>query len=294
MSKIGVIGLGHMGLPMALNLLKAGHQVTGFDLQTFPKKPLEDAGGLWANDLIACALDQDVVMTMLQTGEQVKRVTLGEQGVFESMKPGSLYMDCSTIDVNTAKEVHQAALKQDLLAIEAPVSGGVAGASAGTLTFMVGGSEAALAAANPFLTAMGKTIIHAGSAGSGQAAKMCNNMILGISMVAVSEAFVLAEQLGLSPQKLHEVVTHASGQCWVMNQYVPVSGILENVPANRDYEPGFTVAMMLKDLCLSQQAAKTAAIKLPLATCATQLYQQFYDSNHGDLDFSAIIQSLVE
>lgn len=289
MARIGFIGLGHMGLPMAMHLIKAGHQVTGFDLQQAPLEQLLSLGGRVASNVHEAALSKDFVITMLQTGEQVKKVTMSEEGIFQIMQKGSFYIDCSTIDVGTAREVHSDAETQGIFVVDAPVSGGVAGANAATLTFMVGGLEEVVLEVRPILSLMGKTIIHAGSAGSGQAAKICNNMILGISMIAVSEAFVLAEKLGLTPQKLYEVVTNASGQCWVMNSYVPVAGVLENVPANRQYAPGFTVAMMLKDLCLSQHVADESGVKLPMAERATALYQQFSDSGKADLDFSAII-----
>ncbi len=289
MARIGFIGLGHMGLPMAVNLIKAGHRVTGFDLQAAPLEQLVAVGGVAAQDIRDAARSQDVVITMLQTGQQVQQVALGESGLLSAMQKGSLWMDCSTIDVASARKLHHAAEACGLLVIDAPVSGGVAGATAATLTFMVGGAEDAVQAASPILSAMGKKIIHAGAAGSGQAAKICNNMILGISMIAVSEAFVLAETLGLTPQKLHEVVTNASGQCWVMDHYVPVPGVLDNVPANRNYEPGFTVAMMLKDLCLGKQVAEESGKTLSMANHATELYQQFNDSDNANRDFSAII-----
>lgn len=289
MTRIGFIGLGHMGLPMASHLIQAGHVVTVFDLQKNPIDQLVALGAKAASTAQDVAISADMVITMLQTGQQVKQIALGETGIFSAMKKGALFMDCSTIDVVSSRELHQAAETNGLLSVDAPVSGGVAGAKAATLTFMVGGSEEAFQLASPILTLMGKKLIHAGGPGSGQAAKICNNMILGISMIAVSEAFVLAETLGLSDQKLFEVVTNASGQCWVMNSYVPVPGVLENVPANRNYEPGFTAAMMLKDLCLSQQVAKASGVNLPMAERATALYQQFNDTGHSNLDFSAII-----
>lgn len=292
MARIGFVGLGHMGLPMACNLIKAGHHVTGYDLQASVLDDLEEVGGHAAKQLSEAASHQDVVITMLQTGQQVEQVAIGEKGLFATMTKGALYIDCSTIDVTSARQLHQAAQTYGLLSIDSPVSGGVAGAAAATLTFMVGGEEDALSVARPILSDMGKKIIHAGQAGSGQAAKICNNMILGISMIAVSEAFVLAEKLGLTSQKLHEVVSNASGQCWVMDNYVPVPNVLENVPANRNYQPGFSVAMMLKDLGLSQQVAKDSQTHLPMAELATSLYQYFSDSKHNNLDFSAIIQSL--
>lgn len=292
MAQIGFIGLGHMGLPMALNLVKAGHCVTGFDLQDAPMAALAVAGGVSGKSAQQAAVKQDVVITMLQTGLQVQQLMLGETGLLSLMNRASLYMDCSTIDVDSARRLHQSAESLGIFAVDAPVSGGVVGAHAGRLTVMIGGTEAAFLKASPFLQAMGKTLIHAGDAGSGQAAKICNNMILGSSMIAVSEAFVLAAELGLTPQKLQEVVAHASGQCWVMDTYVPVPDVLPNVPANHDYEPGFAVAMMLKDLDLSQQAAKKAGLSLPMAERATLLYKQFNDNGNDTLDFSAIIQSL--
>ncbi len=291
MANIGFIGLGHMGLPMALNLIKAGHCIAGFDLQPSTLEQLAADGGRVATNVQDAARDADIVITMLQTGQQVKQVALGDAGFLATLKQGALFIDCSTIDVNSSRELHQAAGDRGVLAVDAPVSGGVAGAKAATLTFMIGGVEDAFLCAKPILAAMGKKIIHAGAAGSGQAAKICNNMILGISMIAVSEAFVLAETLGLTPQKLFEVVSNASGQCWVMNSYVPVPGVLENVPANRQYEPGFTVAMMLKDLCLSQSVAETSGVTLPMAERATEMYQQFSDEGQANLDFSAIIKA---
>lgn len=290
MANIGFVGLGHMGLPMALNLIKAEHHVVGFDLQQTALEALAAHGGKIALDVHDAARNADVVITMLQTGQQVKHVALGDTGILSTLKQGALFMDCSTIDVASSRELHQAAETRGVLAVDAPVSGGVSGAGAATLTFMVGGTEDAFVRVSPILTAMGKKIIHAGAAGSGQAAKICNNMILGISMIAVSEAFILAEKLGLTPQKLFEVVSNASGQCWVMNTYVPVPGVLENVPANREYAPGFTVAMMLKDLCLSQHVAETSGVTLPMAERATALYQQFNDAGQANLDFSAIIK----
>jgi 3-hydroxyisobutyrate dehydrogenase len=254
-------------------------------------KQLAAHGGRVASDAQDATRNADMVITMLQTGQQVKQVAMGEEGILSTLKQGALFIDCSTIDVASSRDLHQEAAARGILTVDAPVSGGVAGASAATLTFMVGGDEDAFLLASPILAAMGKKIIHAGAAGSGQAAKICNNMILGISMIAVSEAFVLAETLGLTPQKLFEVVSNASGQCWVMNSYVPVPGVLDNVPANRQYEPGFTVAMMLKDLCLSQSVAETSGVTLPMAERATELYQQFSDAGQANLDFSAIIKA---
>lgn len=292
MASIGFVGLGHMGLPMALNLIKAGHEVTGYDLQTTVLKQLASSGGLVAKNLQETAIGQDVIITMLQKGSQVLQVCQGEEGLFQKASPKTLVIDCSTIDVESSRLIHQLASQYGLYSIDAPVSGGVKGAAQGTLTFMVGAEEEAYSKAHPILSSMGKKIIHAGGPGAGQAAKICNNMVLGISMIAISEAFTLGKKLGLSEQKLHEVVSNSSGQCWAMTNYVPVAGVLENVPANNGYEPGFTAAMMLKDLLLSQDAAKTMGQETPLGHKATSLYQDMAEQGLGELDFSAIIKLL--
>ncbi|GGI87566.1 3-hydroxyisobutyrate dehydrogenase [Legionella impletisoli] len=290
MAKIGFVGLGHMGLPMAVNLMKAGHELIGFDRKSDTMTALQREGGSIAESLTTLAKSADVLITMLQTGEQVKAVCLGDEGLFAAAKKGTLFIDCSSIDVASSRDVQEKAYEQGHFALDAPVSGGVAGATAGTLTFMVGGKEEAFGKAHPILLAMGKKIIHTGPAGSGQAAKICNNMILGITMIGVSEAFVLADKLGLSAQKLHEVVSNSSGQCWTMNQYVPVPDVLDQVPANQDYKPGFTAAMMLKDLKLSQQCAEQSGVKTPLGAKAKQLYQSLVNEGMEALDFSAIIK----
>lgn len=294
MARIGFIGLGHMGLPMAINLVKAGHKVTGYDLQESARTLFKNAGGISVPNLQDVAQEQDIFITMLQTGQQVLNVCLGLDGLFNKIKPGTLFIDCSTIDVHSSREFHLQAKERQLLTVDAPVSGGVAGAAAATLTFMVGGESDAFTAAQPILANMGQKIIHTGGAGSGQAAKICNNMILGISMVAISEAFTLAEQLGLSAEKLFEVVSNASGQCWAMTKYVPVPGILDNVPANNDYKPGFAAAMMLKDLLLSQNTAQSVHVKTPLGSKATELYQHFINQGFGESDFSAIIKMIAK
>lgn len=293
MSNIGFVGLGHMGLPMAINLVNAGHQVTGFDLQEAALNAFVSAGGTRAHHLQSAAHGQDILITMLQTGKQVEKVCLGDQGLFAATDKHTLFIDCSTIDVATSRKIHDAAQTYHLFSVDAPVSGGVKGAAAATLTFMVGGTERAFDKAKPILDMMGKKVLHTGVAGTGQAAKICNNMILGVSMIAVSEAFTLAEQLGLTPQKLFDVVNNASGQCWVLDHYLPVPGILDDVPADHHYKAGFTTAMMLKDLCLSQQSALDAGVKTPMSEQATRLYQQFNDAGMGELDFSAIITTLA-
>lgn len=294
MAKIGFVGLGHMGLPMAINLVKAGYQVSGYDLQQSALQNFANAGGVIAQNMLEVAQEKDILITMLQTGQQVLGVCHGHDGLLTMLKQGSLLIDCSTIDVNSARELHQLAHTQGIRVVDAPVSGGTAGAAAGTLTFMVGGEEAAFHAAQPILAVMGQKIIHTGDAGSGQAAKICNNMILGISMIAVSEAFVLAEQLHLSPQKLFEVVSNSSGQCWTMSKYAPVAGVLENVPANNEYKPGFAATMMLKDLLLSQESAHAVQITTPLGAKATALYQHLIEQGLGEADFSAIIKLISQ
>jgi 3-hydroxyisobutyrate dehydrogenase len=290
MARIGFIGLGNMGLPMARNLIKAGHAVQGFDLSKAQVDALVAAGGSGAKDVKAAIAGVDVVITMLPAGEHVRDVYLGGNGVLAAAAAGSLLIDCSTIDVATARAVETAAAAKGFAMLDAPVSGGVGGAQAGTLTFMVGGSDEAFARARPILEQMGKTIVHAGGAGNGQAAKICNNMILGVSMIAVSEAFVLAEKLGLDAQKLFDVASKSSGQCWSMTTYCPVPGPVPTSPANRDYQAGFTAAMMLKDLKLAQDAATAAGARTPLGADAAKVYAQYVESGEGPRDFSGIIR----
>ncbi len=289
MAHIGFIGLGHMGLPMAECLLKAGHEVIGFDLDVAPMRALKALGGRVASSLEEVALKQDVLITMLQTGEQVKAVCCGDTGIFHSMPSGALFIDCSTIDIDTSRMLHKEAEYAKVFMVDAPVSGGVAGAMGARLTFIVGGARASFEKAAPILSAMGTAVIHAGAAGSGVAGKICNNMILGISMIAVSEAFLLAEQFGLSAEKLQEISSQASGGCWVMDKYVPVPNVLADVPANRDYEAGFTSRMMLKDLCLAGDAAEASGVRAGMGAAARTLYDEASEAI-GHLDFSAIIQ----
>jgi 3-hydroxyisobutyrate dehydrogenase len=290
MARIGFIGLGNMGLPMAQNLLKAGHQVEGVDINPDAVAKLKAAGGTTIDMAGVAAARADVVITMLPAGSHVRDVYLSPGGIVESANPGTLLIDCSTIDVTSAREVAKAAEARGLLMLDAPVSGGVGGATAGTLTFMVGGPAPAFARAEHILQQLGKTIVHAGGAGNGQAAKICNNMILGISMIAVSEAFVLAEQLGLEHQKLFDIASKSSGQCWSMTSYCPVPGPVPASPANRDYAAGFTAAMMLKDLKLSQDAAKAAGAVTELGANAANIYSRYVDSGEASRDFSGIIR----
>jgi 3-hydroxyisobutyrate dehydrogenase len=292
MAQIGFIGLGNMGLPMAQSLIKAGHPVCGYDVSAGALDKFSAAGGIAVRSLDVASMGVDLIITMLPAREQVREVYLGQGGVLASAAPGTLLVDCSTVDVETARAVAAAAKVNELEMVDAPVSGGVTGAQAATLTFMVGGSDQAFERAKPVLEAMGKIIVHAGSAGSGQAAKICNNMILGISMIAVCEAFVLAEKLGLDPGKLFEISSQSSGQCWSMTNYCPVPALVPTSPANRDYQPGFTAAMMLKDLKLAQDAARLTRSVAPLGAGAAAVYQRFVEDGGGATDFSGIIRFL--
>jgi 3-hydroxyisobutyrate dehydrogenase len=292
MTQIGFIGLGHMGFPMARNLIKAGHAVTGFDIDSAIREKFGAAGGVAAISIDASCAGAEAIITMLPSGKEVREVYLGQGGVLASAPDGALLIECSTIDVGTARAVAAAAGVNELAMVDAPVSGGVVGAEAATLTFMVGGTDRAFERAKPVLEAMGKTIVHAGGTGNGQAAKICNNMILGVSMIAVCEAFLLAERLGLDAQKLFEISSQSSGQCWSMTKYCPVPGPVPTSPANRDYQAGFTAAMMLKDLKLAQAAAKTAGAKAPLGAGAAALYGMFVEEGHAEMDFSGIIRLL--
>ena len=292
MATVAFIGLGNMGLPMAKNLIKAGHAVVGFDVMRDHLEAAVEAGAEVAGSAGDAAVGADVVVTMLPAGKHVREVYTGPGGVMEKAPAGALFIDSSTIDVDSARAVNQTVEAKGFAMVDAPVSGGTGGAAAGTLTFMVGGSEAAFARAEPILAAMGKTIVHAGGPGTGQAAKICNNMVLGISMIAVSEAFALADKLGLDRQKLFDISSKSSGQCWSLTSYCPVPGPVPTSPANRGYQPGFAADMMLKDLKLAQQAAASAGAAPPVGAQAAALYQRFAASGHGGLDFCAIIRML--
>ena len=292
MARIGFVGLGNMGLPMAQNLVKAGHAVEGIDINRSASAKLTESGGTSGESAATAASQSEIVITMLPSGQEVRASYLGADGIIERAAPGALLIDSSTIDVETAREVAAAAEAKGLLMVDAPVSGGVGGAQAGTLTFMVGGTEATFERAKPILEVMGKTIVHAGGPGTGQAAKICNNMVLGISMIAVCEAFILADKLGLDAQKLFDISSKSSGQCWSMTSYCPVPGPVPTSPANRDYQPGFTAQMMLKDLKLAQDAAKSVKATTPLGAGAAAIYTQYVESNGGGTDFSGIIRYL--
>jgi 3-hydroxyisobutyrate dehydrogenase len=283
--RIGFIGLGRMGAPMARNLARAGHEVAGFDVAG-PKVE----GVAPAATAADAAADRDAVVTMLPDGPVLRQVYAE---IVPAAAPGTVLIDCSTVDVDSARAAAAEAEAAGLLAVDAPVSGGVGGAEAGTLTFMAGGSDDAFAGAEPLLTAMGKRIVHCGAAGAGQAAKICNNMILGISMIGVCEAFALAQKLGLDAGRLFEVVSTSSGSCWSVNTYCPVPGVGPRSPADDDYRPGFAAELMLKDLRLSQQAAQAADAATPLGRQATALYETFVAGGGRGRDFSAMLPHLA-
>ncbi len=287
MASIAFIGLGNMGGPMAANLVKAGHKVTAFDLVAASRDQARSDGAAIAESSVAAVKGADVVITMLPAGKHVIAVW---NDIVPAMTRGALIIDCSTIDVESAKRAHALAAKHGLASVDAPVSGGTGGAKGATLTFMCGGDDKAFAAAKPVLEKMGKKLVHCGSAGAGQAAKICNNMMLAISMIGVGEAFVLAEKLGLSHQALFDVASTSSGQCWALTSYCPVPGPVPASPANNDYKPGFASALMVKDLTLAQDAAKTSGAATPLGKHAQEIYKAFDAAGHGGVDFSGIIQ----
>jgi 3-hydroxyisobutyrate dehydrogenase len=287
MAKIGFIGLGNMGLPMAGNLVKQGHEVSGFDIVADNVAKAGIRGVAAKGSTEEAAKDVDIVVTMLPAGKHVLDVY--GSGVLKAAKPGTLFIDSSTIDVGSARGAHAQAAGAKMLSLDAPVSGGVGGAEGATLTFMCGGCQDAFAKAKPVLEAMGKRIVHCGEAGAGQAAKICNNMMLGISMIGVSEAFVLAEKLGLSHQALFDVASTSSGQCWSLTSYCPVPGPVPASPANNNYKAGFASALMLKDLKLAQEAASAAGATTPLGAAAAQIYGMHNAWGEGGMDFSAII-----
>ena len=289
MTSVAFIGLGNMGGPMAANLLQAGYRVAGFDLVSSSLEAATLAGIAVKPSAIEAVVGADVVITMLPAGKHVRAVWAELLG---HAKPHALFMDCSTVDVESARAVHAEAKAMGLPSLDAPVSGGTGGAKGATLTFMVGGEDAAFATGKPILEKMGKKIVHCGMGGAGQAAKICNNMILGISMVAVGEAFVLAEKLGLSHQALFDVASTSSGQCWSLTTYCPVPGPVPTSPANNGYKPGFAADLMLKDLRLSQEAATAAGAATPLGAGAAKLYAQFQEAGFGAEDFSGMVNYL--
>ncbi len=294
MAKIGFIGVGNMGGPMALNLLNAGHSVKVFDLSEDAVDVCVKAGGEAASSATDAAKDVNIVISMLPKGDHVRSVYMGAEGAIASANEGTLFIDCSTIDVATAREVAEAAAGAGMMMVDAPVSGGVGGASGGTLTFMVGGPAGAFEAAKPVRRCIGTSIVHTGASGNGQAAKICNNMILGISMIAVSEAFVLGEKLGLDHQTLYDIASTASGQCWSLTSYCPVPGPVPTSPANNEYKPGFSAQNMLKDLNLSQEAASGFDASTALGKAAMDLYESYVSGDGDTADFSGIINMIRE
>lgn len=290
---VGLIGLGHMGSAMGKNLLKAGYTLMVHDIVPEAVNQLVKGGAVSVPNIHEMAANSDVVITMVQTSQQVSDLCLQAGGIFKHAQKGLLYIDSSSIDVAMTCSLHEQAAQYHIDMLDAPVSGGVAGAEAGTLTLMVGGEEQAFLRAVPILKSIGKKIIHAGPAGCGQAAKICNNLILGISMIAVSEAFTLAEKLGLDKKKFFEISSNASGQCWSMTNYCPASGISDSFPSNHDYQAGFMSKMMLKDLRLAHHAAEMVNSAIPLGAMATELYELFVNQGHGEMDFSGIIK-LIE
>ncbi|CAM3066045.1 3-hydroxyisobutyrate dehydrogenase [Prescottella defluvii] len=287
---VGFVGLGHMGGPMAANLAKAGYRVNGFDLVPAALEQATRDGITVVDSAAAAATDADVVITMLPSGKHVH--DLYEGGLLAAARRGTLFVDCSTIDVADARTAHEMAEQTGHRSLDAPVSGGVMGAAAGTLAFMVGGDDEDFEAARPLLEVMGRKVVHCGGPGVGQAAKICNNMILGVSMIAISEAFVLGEKLGLSNQALFDVASNASGQCWALTTNCPVPGPVPTSPANNDYEPGFAAALMDKDLGLAANALRTNGVDAELGMRAAELYRRFHETGHGGEDFSAIIRDI--
>lgn len=282
--KIGFIGLGNMGAPMARNLVKAGHEVTGFDVAGVTVE-----GAKTATTATQAASGQDVVITMLPNGQILRDVA---EEILPAMQSGACLIDCSTVDVHSARTVADHASAAGLLAVDAPVSGGIGGAEAGTLTFMAGGSEAAFAVADPLFEIMGQKAVHCGDAGAGQAAKICNNMILGATMIVTCEAFALADKLGLDRQKMFDVVSTSSGYSWSMNAYCPAPGVGPTSPSDNDYKPGFAAELMLKDLNLAQQAAEAADAATPLGQHARDMYAAFVEDDGMGMDFSAMLPYL--
>ena len=289
---IGFIGTGNMGSPMALNLINAGYSVVSFDRSDKALESIKAVNGVIASSLQELAMTAETVITMLPTGDDVRKVYENEGGVIESVADNTLLIDCSTIDVENAQIVAKKASVRGLQMVDAPVSGGVTGAEAGTLTFMVGGSSEALERSRPLLATMGQNIVHAGKSGSGQAAKLCNNMMLGISMIATSEAFTLGQKLGLDPKTLFKIISTASGSCWAMQNHLPIPGIVKNAASNADFKAGFAVAMMAKDLRLAELAARSVDASTPLGDKAADLYTSFEKTGNQNLDYSAIIKHI--
>lgn len=292
MTRIGFIGLGRMGMPMLRNLVAAGHEVRAYDVAEAARVEAREAGAEIAPSAAETASEVNVLISMVPTGRHVLEIHTGPGGTLARLPDGALLIDCSTIAVAEARALHAAGAKRGTPVLDAPVSGGVMGAQAGTLTFMVGGEARDLDRARPIFQAMGRNIFHAGSAGNGQAAKVCNNLLAGISMIAVSEAYTLGQRLGLEPATMREIVSTSTGSCHALVNYPPVPGLLPNVPSSREYRNGFAAELMLKDLRLAEQAAMDTKSSLPLGTLAASLYGLFCGSGSGDLDYSAVIRMI--
>jgi 3-hydroxyisobutyrate dehydrogenase len=294
MATVGFVGLGNMGGPMAANLVRAGHRVQGFDVVAAASNAAAGSGVQIVSDAASAARGADAVVTMLPSGAHVLDCYRSDDGVLANASPGTLVVDCSTIDVQDARTAHEIAAAVGMRPLDAPVSGGVIGATAATLTFMVGGDDGPFLEVRPLLEAMGRRVVHCGPAGAGQAAKVCNNLILGISMIGVCEAFVLAERLGLSHEALFDVASVSSGSCWALTANCPVPGPVPTSPANNEYRPGFAATLMLKDLRLASAAADSTGSALDLGRHATEVYEDYVKNHGGDRDFSAVIEAMRE
>lgn len=294
MTRIAFIGLGHMGLPMARNLLKGGFAVTAFDLITEAVTSLAQDGGKPAASAVEAVRDAEVVISMLPASRHVEALYLGDQGLLLQITPGTLVLECSTIAPDSARKVHAAAAARGIALLDAPVSGGTAGAAAGTLTFMVGGKAEALEKARPILAAMGRNILHAGPGGAGQVAKVCNNQVLAVQMIATAEAMAMGVASGLDPAVLAEIMRQSSGGNWVLEKYNPWPGVMDNAPASKDYEGGFMAELMAKDLGLAQETAQVTASSTPMGALALQIYRLLLKQGKGKRDFSVVQQLFVE
>lgn len=294
MTQIAFIGLGHMGLPMARNLLNAGHTLSVFDLVASAVNELAAQGARAASSAADAVSSAEVVISMLPASRHVEGLYLGDAGLLSVIAPGSLVLECSTIAPEAARKVHQAAAARGIALLDAPVSGGTAGAAAGTLTFMVGGDAATLERARPILANMGKNIFHAGPEGAGQVAKVCNNQLLAVHMIGTAEAMALGVANGLDPATLAEIMRQSSGGNWSLEKYNPWPGVMPNAPASKDYRDGFAAELMAKDLGLAQEAAQTTASSTPMGALALQLYRLLLKQGQGKLDFSAVQKLFVE
>ena len=288
--QIAFIGLGNMGIGMANNLVKANYEVNVYDINKNILESIKNKGFIIHNSIASAVKDVNVVITMLPEGQHVREVYISNDGVINNVKNNTLLIDCSTIDIASLKEVEKKANVKDLLLIDAPVSGGVVGADQGTLTFMVGGSQKSFKLSLPILEIMGKKVVHAGELGSGQAAKICNNMILGTTMIALSESFTMAKKLGLDQKTFFEISSKATGMSWAMLNHLPVANIIETAAANNNFKPGFAAKMMVKDLSLAQSAASSVNLNTPLGRLVLDMYKDFIEEGHGELDYTAIIK----